>query len=182
MDFRWFEEFLECVATGDYAIAECQDIVVGFLPGDEGGDKKSAAGVLPCVEYGLNAFRRVFNDVEDETEIDHVGGLLLLIRRMDRVPAAGGVAKFFYRENIATVAAAVVEEGFAPAELAEFQQRLDGFGYFTANERGLVAVDFLLWCGRCRGGEGFSFNETMAFETKAFFSECAFPVQTESNP
>ena len=105
--------------------------------------------MLPGVEHGFHAFRRIFDDVEDEAEIDHVGGLFRRVRRMDRVPAVGGVAEFFDRDHIATVAAAVVEEGFAAAELAEFEQGFDRLGNLAADECGLVAVDFLLRRGRC---------------------------------
>ena len=78
--------------------------------------------------------------------------------------------------------AAVVEERFTASELAEFQQGFHRFGYFTANERGLVTVDFLL-----RRGLGCEcplpcLNETMAFEPKTLSGECTFPVQTETNP
>jgi hypothetical protein len=138
--------------------------------------------VLPGIEHGFDAFGRVFDDVEDEAEVDHIGGLFGFIRCVDRIPAAGRVAEFFDRENIAAVTAAVVEEGFATAELAEFQQGFDRFGNLAADQGGLVTVDFLLRrCGCGRGGN-FGFDEAMAFESEAFCREGAFPVQAEANP
>jgi hypothetical protein len=144
------------------------DIIVGFLPGDERGDEQGAAGVLPGVDQGFHAFGGVFDDVENEAEVDHVGGLFLNLRRVDWVPAPGVVAEFANCFDIAAVAAAVVEERFAAAELAEFEQGFDGLGDLASDERGLVAVDFLLRRGRCRKCGDFCFNETMAFEARPF--------------
>ena len=45
--------------------------------------------------------------------------------------------------HIAAMAAAVIEERFAVAELAELEQGFHRFGDFPADEGGLVAVDFL---------------------------------------
>jgi hypothetical protein len=82
--------------------------------------ERELAGVqVDLDEVGLHALRRIFDDVENEAEVDHVGGLFLNVRRVDWVPAPGVVAEFSNRENIATVTAAVVKERFTPAELAE---------------------------------------------------------------
>lgn len=63
---------LEGVAGGEDAVAKGRDIVVSLLPGDQGGDQQGAFGQLPSIQQGLDPFRRVFDDVEDESEIDHV--------------------------------------------------------------------------------------------------------------
>jgi hypothetical protein len=182
LDFGGVEEFLEGVAAGEDAIAEGLDVVVGFLAGDEGGDEQQRGGCVPGIEQGLDAFGRVFDDVEDEAEVHHIGGLFRLVRGVDRVPAVGGVAELRDRLDIAAVAAAVVEEGFAAAELAEFEQGLDRLGDLAADQGGLVAVDFLLRrFGRGRFGGAFGFNEPMAFEREAAVRQEALPVQAEAD-
>ncbi len=137
--------------------------------------------MLPGVEQCFHAFRRVFDDIEDESEIHHVGGLFLNLRCVDRIPAGRRVSKFFNRENIATVAAAVVEEGFPASELAEFQQGFHRFGNLAADEGGLVAVDFPVRLSLGCGSPLPCFNKAMAFETKAFYSKGALPVQSEAD-
>jgi len=182
LDFGGFEEFLEGVAAGDEAVAVGGDFIVGFLAGDEGGDEEGAAGVLPGVDEGIDAFGGVFDDVEDEAEVDDVCGVLGGVRGVDGVPAVGLVAEFCDGEDIAAVAAAVVEEGFSAAELAEFEEGFEGFGDFAADEGGFVSVDFLSGRGGFfRRGWGGGWDEVVAFEGEVFGGEGAFPVDAEAD-
>jgi hypothetical protein len=86
------------------------------------------------------------------------------------------MAEFPNGFHIATVTAAAVEERFAVAELADFQQGFDRLGDFATDEGGLVAMDFILQRSRCGKCGDFCFDETMSFEGEALFCERAIPI------
>ena len=163
LDFGGFEEFLEGIARGEHAVAEGLHVVIGLLPGDECGDEQGAAGVFPCIDQRIDAFGGCFDDVEDEAEVDDVGGLF---RSMDRIPATGWMAEFFDGCDIAAVAAAVVEERFAAAELAELQQGLHWFGDFPANKCCLMSMNLLYRLRLCRWWFVSRFHKPVPFETQ----------------
>ncbi len=181
LDLGRLEEFLECVATGDDAIAVCLNIIVGFLSGDQGGDQQGSAGMLPGIEQCLNAFGGIFDDIEDEAEIHHIGVYFWCVRCVNRIPAGGSVTEFGDCFHITAVAAAIVEERFTTAQLTEFQKGFYGLGNLSSNKGSLVTVDLLL--RRARGWRGglTGCRQLMAFEAKSFFGESSFPIQPEAN-
>jgi len=81
----------------------------------------------------------IFADIDDVTQVDHIGGLLRPVGTEDRVPAGAVDAAGAEQGDVLTVAAAVVEDGGGRVDHAAVEGGFHRAGQVAAADRGLVA-------------------------------------------
>ena len=97
----------------------------------------------PCRAKRLAALVRILDDIEDEAEINDVGGAALAVGVERGIPAVTGDVHIGENPQIVAVPAAVVEDGVAAVEESEVEQEADGFGERGATLRRAMPRDGL---------------------------------------
>ncbi len=119
--------FLEGVDAGDDAVV-IEDFAANSIVDENlGGDDEEFVGEIPSVEECGAAFIGVFDDVDDVTEVNDVGGMAFGVGAIVGIPAGTAEALVCNALDVAAVTAAVVEEGRAGGEESGFEGRSDGF-------------------------------------------------------
>ena len=135
------EIFLERAPRGHEPVPVGLVAAGGSLALEHYGHAERLPSESPCGLQRLNSLPRIFDDVEDETQVDHVGGCARTFGGMMWIPAKSGETLRDECSNVFTLPAAVIKNRAIGTNNAKSHHKLHRLREIAAHDSGPVPGD-----------------------------------------